>query len=108
MTCMRSTIGSIGRYLLRNRHKRTETVRPAPAAQTGHAQATYDAAGNLTGLNLAQAQSAVSAIPSTFQFTYEWDEVGQLVHAERAPISGIAGDEGSTSATSTMRTGAGF
>ncbi|WP_394828326.1 RHS repeat-associated core domain-containing protein [Pendulispora albinea] len=62
------------------------------SAEKGYAKATYDAAGNLTGLTLRKpgpsADEDAGAID--LSFSYEWDEVGQLVRAKRTPVSGIA------------------
>ena len=58
------------------------------SADKGHASATYDAAGNLTGLTLEKPGSDGRALD--LQFTYEWDEIGELVHARREPSFGDA------------------
>jgi RHS repeat-associated protein len=52
-----------------------------------HLAAAYDAAGNTTSLELEQTHSCTpGACPS--QFAYEWDEIGQLVHATRWDTGG--------------------
>jgi RHS repeat-associated protein len=50
----------------------------------GSLGATYDDAGNLTALSVSRAGTCVPAGPNCSQsFTYDWDEVGRLVHARR-------------------------
>lgn len=45
--------------------------------------AAYDQAGNLTMLTVNRATCDFAAPDCTHRFLYDWDEVGQLVHARR-------------------------
>ncbi len=58
----------------------------------GLATVAYDAAGNMVGLEVTKP--GPNGSPITMRFDYEWDEVGQLVHAKRTPVSGDASDSG--------------
>jgi RHS repeat-associated protein len=50
----------------------------------GSLSATYDDAGNLTALTVSRSGPCLPAGASCSQrFTYDWDEVGRLVHARR-------------------------
>ncbi|WP_394847084.1 hypothetical protein LZC95_06400 [Pendulispora brunnea] len=58
----------------------------------GRAQATYDRTGNLTKLTVIKPGPTGTAL--NIAFSYEWDEVGQMVRAKREPIPGVANDRG--------------
>jgi RHS repeat-associated protein len=61
----------------------------APAgAQAGDLSAAYDPAGNLTDLIVRRDGPCLpSTKPCWQRFAYEWDEVGELVHASRWDLS---------------------
>ncbi|WP_394850975.1 hypothetical protein LZC95_16085 [Pendulispora brunnea] len=58
---------------------------------TGRTEATYDRTGNLVGLFLRKLGPNGNSVD--INFSYDWDEVGQMVRAKREPIPG-GGDRG--------------
>ncbi|WP_394841149.1 hypothetical protein LZC95_29275 [Pendulispora brunnea] len=58
----------------------------------GHANASYDAAGNLTKLTVTKPGPTGATL--NIVFSYQWDEIGRLVRANREPIVGVSGDRG--------------
>jgi RHS repeat-associated protein len=57
------------------------TTASLPGAAGGSAQASYDAAGNLTSLYTTRTALCPSGCGTSFR--YEWDEIGQLARARR-------------------------
>ena len=61
---------------------------PAPVeTKQGQLDTRYDEAGNLVALQLDRRGSCGGAA-CKHRFTYEWDEVGRLVHAHRDDVAG--------------------